>query len=393
MQFGVQSRHPVKIAVAVCSMLAMTVASTFPADASSLASAQAQLNQLQQQSSAINSQISKEQAQVQSLQAAVSRYASSLANVKQALTQNQTEIHTVSQQLAQLDGELAANEKKLNSTKAEMIQQLRFTYENGQVSYLSVLLQAHSFDDFLSRLHDLVVVSNSTHVLIVQVETLQKQIATEQQQQQSTYNHLVQKQNELALLKLADQKLAQQEQRLLLEQKANLSNNTRRRTLVESQIHLTQSQIQQIQQQTQEAQNLMQNASYVQQAQANLANVNSSSLIRFAESFMGVPYVWGGTSPSGFDCSGFTQYVFDHFGVPIDRTSESQFAQGVPVSQSNLQPGDLVFFSTYAPGASHVGIYIGNNLMVDAEDNGVTIDNVFNSYWGPRYLGARRFLQ
>ncbi|RIV20204.1 hydrolase Nlp/P60 [Alicyclobacillaceae bacterium I2511] len=392
MQFGTQSRHPMKIAVAACSMLAMTIAATVPADASSLAAAQSQLDQLQQQSAALNSQISTEQTHVQSLQSAVTRYASSLANVKQALTQNQSDIHTVSNQLTQLDGELTANEKKLSTTKTEMIQQLRFTYENGQVSYLSVLLQAHSFDDFLSRLHDLVVVSNSTHDLIVQVENLQTQVTAEQQQRQTTYNHLVQKQNELALLQLADQKIAQQEQQLLLEQKTNLSNDTRHRTLVESQIHLTQAQIQQIQLQTQEAQTLMQNANYVQQAQANLANVNSSSLLQFAESFMGVPYVWGGTSPSGFDCSGFTQYVFDHFGVPIDRTSEAQFAQGVPVSQSNLQPGDLVFFSTYAPGASHVGIYIGNNLMVDAEDNGVSIDNVFNSYWGPRYLGARQFL-
>jgi peptidoglycan DL-endopeptidase LytE len=120
-------------------------------------------------------------------------------------------------------------------------------------------------------------------------------------------------------------------------------------------------------------------------------NDDASNMIAYAEKFIGVPYVWGGTSPDGFDCSGFVQYVFNHFGVQLPRTASDMYATGTPVS--SLQPGDLVFFSTYASGASHVGIYIGNNEFISAtSSHGVSICNLNDPYyWGPRYIGARRF--
>jgi cell wall-associated NlpC family hydrolase len=116
------------------------------------------------------------------------------------------------------------------------------------------------------------------------------------------------------------------------------------------------------------------------------------SIVEYAETFLGTPYVWGGTSPNGFDCSGFTQYVFDYFGVSLPRVSFDQYQAGTPVSEGDLQEADLVFFSTYEAGASHVGIYVGNNLMIDAEDAGVVYDDITNSYWAPKYLGARRVI-
>lgn len=101
----------------------------------------------------------------------------------------------------------------------------------------------------------------------------------------------------------------------------------------------------------------------------------------------------GGTTPSpGFDCSGYVQYVYRNFGISLSRTSEQQFQNGVPVSQGNLRPGDLVFFHTYSSGASHVGIYVGNNTMINSSSGGVSYDDMTDSYWASRYLGARRVL-
>ncbi|WP_160719087.1 C40 family peptidase [Bacillus sp. USDA818B3_A] len=110
-------------------------------------------------------------------------------------------------------------------------------------------------------------------------------------------------------------------------------------------------------------------------------------VINEANKYIGTPYLWGGNTPAGFDCSGYTSYVFAKVGITIPRTAATQWSGLKPVTTPN--PGDLVFFETYAPGPSHVGIYLGNNKFIQAGSNGVAIADMTNTYWKPRYLGAR----
>ncbi|MCL7746801.1 LysM peptidoglycan-binding domain-containing protein [Halalkalibacter alkaliphilus] len=115
---------------------------------------------------------------------------------------------------------------------------------------------------------------------------------------------------------------------------------------------------------------------------------NADSLIAEARKYIGVPYVWGGSTPSGFDCSGFLNYVYNSQGITLPRTVAMIWSATKPVSAP--QKGDLVFFETISPGASHAGIYIGNNQFIHAgSSTGVTIADMNNSYWKPRYLGAK----
>ena len=119
----------------------------------------------------------------------------------------------------------------------------------------------------------------------------------------------------------------------------------------------------------------------------------AGSIVAASLNYIGVPYVFGGTSPYGFDCSGYVQYVFAKAGISIPRTADVQYDFGTPISTTELVSGDLVFFSTYTYGASHVGIYLGDNNFIHASSSrGVTIDSLGSSYWSSHYIGARRIL-
>ena len=118
---------------------------------------------------------------------------------------------------------------------------------------------------------------------------------------------------------------------------------------------------------------------------------SASKLVETAKKQIGTPYQWGGTAPGGFDCSGFVTYVLSQHHVSVPRTSVDMFAQLTKVDAP--KPGDLVFFATYDSGASHVGLYLGDNQFISAtSSHGVRIDDLSYGYWGDRYLGARSIL-
>lgn len=119
-------------------------------------------------------------------------------------------------------------------------------------------------------------------------------------------------------------------------------------------------------------------------------------IVREAMQYLGTKYVWGGRSTSGLDCSGFVYAVFSAFSSDLLRLrSYDYFRMGVPVTQPELQPGDLVFFTTYAPGASHVGIYLGERKFIHASSGArsVAISSLDESYYTSRYVGARRLAE
>jgi peptidoglycan DL-endopeptidase CwlO len=117
----------------------------------------------------------------------------------------------------------------------------------------------------------------------------------------------------------------------------------------------------------------------------------STQVVELAQTWLGVPYVFGGCSRGGVDCSCLVENVFATLGIHLPRVAVDQFNATTPVNEP--QPGDLVFFAnTYEPGISHVGIYIGGGLQINAPTTGqvVSVAPVFTGYWGSHYAGAHR---
>lgn len=125
----------------------------------------------------------------------------------------------------------------------------------------------------------------------------------------------------------------------------------------------------------------------------NSRTCSGQAILQIAKQFTGVPYLWGGMSVQGIDCSGLTYISYFSQGYQLPRDAQDQFKVGLPVAKENLIAGDLVFFSTIDPGPSHVGIYLGDGFFLNARTReGVTVTSFEDDFFATRYLGARRYL-
>ena len=122
------------------------------------------------------------------------------------------------------------------------------------------------------------------------------------------------------------------------------------------------------------------------------ASATGERAVQLALQFLGVPYVWGGATPAGFDCSGLVMYVYAQLGIPLTHYSGAQFHEGVAVPPNELEPGDIVFFDASANGPQHEGLYIGNGEFVQAPHSGdvVKISSLDDPQYALRYVGAVR---
>ncbi|MDR0931299.1 MAG: C40 family peptidase [Clostridiales bacterium] len=126
----------------------------------------------------------------------------------------------------------------------------------------------------------------------------------------------------------------------------------------------------------------------------DIKDQTGNQVISYAKQFVGVPYVYGGMSPNGFDCSGFTKYVYAGLNVSINRTAQAQYSNGISVNREDLQPGDLVFFGSSTSNISHVGIYVGDNTFIHAKSPGKPLgySQLSENYYAKRYVGAKRLI-
>ena len=127
---------------------------------------------------------------------------------------------------------------------------------------------------------------------------------------------------------------------------------------------------------------------------SDVVNSLGMQLVTYAQQFLGCPYVWGGNGPTSFDCSGFTKYVYAHFGYTLNRTASDQLYNGTKVARGEWQPGDLIFFDNgkVSTPVSHVGIYVGDGQFIHASTNSYTVqfNSLYSAHYSNTYECARR---
>lgn len=255
--------------------------------------------------------------------------------------------------------DLKKTEKDLAFSQNQLNQRVVSIYKAGKPSVLGVLLDADSFTDLIARLGELTRLSAQDAQLVKQVQAYRAEVTDRKVTLES---ELEQEKTYTAQAAAAKQKVLDQ----LAKQKEALKGK----------------EVQLAQLKKEEAARQAKLAAEARAAKA-LAASRGGRAVKIAMQYLGVPYVWGGAGPSGFDCSGLVQYAYAKVGVTLPHSSRMQIGSGKPVSRDQLKVGDLVFF--YSP-IQHVGIYIGNGRMINATGTQVQISDV----WRGSYAGACR---
>jgi len=304
---------------------------------------------------------------------------------------------------------LAVAEQQQKTTQAQLDKRVVMIYKNGEADLLGTLLSAHSFSDFFNRLDLLARIGAQDSRLFGEAKQLREQVAdrsrrlaanrlTQQQLVAQTEGTRATVEAMLAArqqaLKGKEQQVAQLEKEEAQRQALLAAQAAAARRLAEAQRHAAAlaTQVKRLAAQTPHSDAARRPAGGPAPQLSNpsgplnvLGSSKGEQALRIATRYLGVPYVWGGESPGGFDCSGLVQYVFAQAGINLPRVAGDQQGVGAVVSRNALQPGDLVFFGN---PAHHVGIYAGNGTMINAPYTGTVVR--YDSINQSDYAGARR---
>jgi cell wall-associated NlpC family hydrolase len=319
-------------------------------------------------SAARPSPVTSKQAQAKQVLAEIQSIDANLEKVVEAYNASQIKLDAIKE-------EQRVNERRLeiarsNYGKAQTFLQQRLValYTSEDQSALEILLGASSLDDLLDRVDTVNRVSEQDARIVGEVRHFRAEIK--------------QREGEL-------EKARAEQERIVADQAA-------KKSAIESQLAERQQLLSSIKSEIErlKRQEAAQQAQLADQARTRLSSGggnpagHAGGVVGIAMQYLGVPYVWGGASPSGFDCSGFTMYVFAQVGISLPHNAAMQYGMGSPVGREFLQPGDLVFFN----GLGHVGIYIGGNQFIHAPHTGDVVKiSALTGWYASTYAGARRF--
>lgn len=386
-------------------------------------------NDLQQEMLQQQTEYKEVEEKINILHMEISAILDGITDIMVRIEETNDKINIIEQNKKTTMDKIIVTEAELTIKIEEYGERLRAMYKQGNAGILSAMLGSESIADLISRTEAIIKIAKIDKILLDEIEDIKKQLEDERNVLQKDIDALKELNAVNALdMEKAEEKKAETDMKLLElneEEKkiaGNLSttelsllsvgksivNNT---SSTDEQLNAAITEMRSIREKIitlaadNEAVELIEKAKAIlnerklarersQQAGSSgytgSASVSSNAIVNKAYQYLGVPYVWGGSTPSGFDCSGFIQYVYKSQGINLPRVSRAQAASGSYVSIANAQPGDILYFGQSS--VTHVGIYIGNNKMIHASRPGKPIQIVDIGWHVRNYKikGARR---
>jgi peptidoglycan DL-endopeptidase CwlO len=357
------------ICAVICTALALSSYSTVLGDPLSdqLNNQKKQLQQDQGALKNVQTQTNNLESKVEQLDNQIQNLMNQISDTKKQITKTQSDIQTTQKDIDKSENDIQGEQDLFD-------QRMRAMYINGVDSYAEVILQSKGLSDLISRVETIKKLIDFDKNLLADLEG-KKQVIVNKKQALDAQNTKL-----MSLKADSEQKLAQVNDNKTSQSKL-LDDLKKQQKLYASKVDASKQQVNQT---------LAQIAAIRKAAPSvttsrGSAPLSSNAIVAYASNFLGTPYQWGGNGTSTFDCSGFTKYVYAHFGVSLPRVASDQQQFGTDVSRSQLQAGDLVFFGY---PAHHVGIYVGNGCFIHAPHTGDSVK--VSSLDGTDFSSAKR---
>jgi peptidoglycan DL-endopeptidase CwlO len=336
--------------------------------------------------------IASKEAEAQSVLGQIQQLDSSLERAIEAYNLANVKLNRIRHDLSQNTVALAGAKKSLRRAQMQLLRRAADMYTSGdQNAGLAVLLGAESLDDMLGRIDASERVSQQDTLVLRQVAHLKREVQRRQRSLKHAHAEQVQVVAERNAARASIESQLGQRRELLGSIRGEIAHlkavEAARQAQLQREAQARVAAQQASQRQATLAPTVPVSAPAAPPSTAPAPPPTHGGVVGIAMHYLGTPYVWGGASPSGFDCSGFVMYVFAQVGVSLPHSSYAQYGYGSPVSRGDLQPGDLVFFD----GLGHVGIYVGGGSFIHAPHTGDVVKiSSMTGWYASTFVGGRR---